>query len=119
MTGTVFLPAMPSNQSSHWSNLMIHPIYRAISCRALPPYKLELQFNDGESRIVDLEPVLAGALYGPLRDEALFLQVRVDPETGVPVWPNGADFDPSILHDWEVHRSDFIKTANKWTQLAA
>ena len=57
---------------------MIHPIYRATFCRALSAYKLELHFNDGESRIVDLEPVLAGALYGPLRDQAVFSQVRLD-----------------------------------------
>jgi len=98
---------------------MIHPIYRAISCRSLPPYKLELLFNDGESRIVDLAPVLAGSLYGPLRDETLFSQVKIDPETGVPVWPNGADFDPSILHDWDVHRASFIKAAHDWSKQAA
>ena len=98
---------------------MIHPIYRAVSCRPLPAYNLELKINDGASRIVDLGPVLAGALYGPLRDETLFSQVIIDPETGVPVWPNGADFDPSILHDWEPHRSNFIKAAQDWNQQAA
>jgi hypothetical protein len=98
---------------------MIHPIYRAISCRSLPPYTLELCFNDGELRVVDLEPILAGSLYGPLRDEALFSQVRIDPETGVPVWPNGADFDPAILHDWDVHLPGFLKAADKWKQEAA
>lgn len=98
---------------------MIHPIYRATSCRPLPVYKLSLQFNDGESRIVDLEPVLAGDLYGPLRDESVFSQVRIDAETGVPVWPNGADFDPAILHDWDVHLPGFLKAAAKWKKQAA
>lgn len=98
---------------------MIHKIYRAISCRPLPPYQLDILFNDGESRLVDLEPVLAGDLYAPLREKALFSQVRVDPETGVPVWPNGADFDPSILHDWEIHLPGFLAAAKRWKQQAA
>ncbi|MEI6071048.1 MAG: DUF2442 domain-containing protein [Verrucomicrobiae bacterium] len=98
---------------------MIHPIYRATFCRALSAYKLELHFNDGESRIVDLEPVLAGALYGPLRDQAVFSQVRLDEETGVPVWPNGADFDPAILHDWNLHLPNFVKAADNWRRQAA
>ena len=93
---------------------MIHKIYRAVSCRALPAYKLEIAFNDGEVRTVDLEPVLAGELYSPLRNEALFAQVRIDPETGVPVWPNGADFDPAMLHDWDLYLPDFIKAAERW-----
>jgi hypothetical protein len=98
---------------------MIHPIYRAVACRPLALYKLELTFNDGESRVVDLEPVLAGELYGPLRDEVVFNRVQIDPETGVPVWPNGADFDPAILHDWERHLPSFLIAAQRWKQQAA
>jgi hypothetical protein len=30
----------------------------------------------------------------------LFNQVRIDPEVHTLVWPNGADFDPAMLHDW-------------------
>jgi hypothetical protein len=36
---------------------------------------------------------------GPLRDQALFRQVRLDSEVHTLVWPNGADFDPATLHD--------------------
>jgi hypothetical protein len=27
-------------------------------------------------------------------------RVRLDPELRNPVWPNGADFDPYVLHEW-------------------
>jgi hypothetical protein len=51
-------------------------------------------------REIDFEPVLTGSIYGPLRDEKVFRQVRLDPEVRTLVWPNGADFDPATLHDW-------------------
>ncbi|MCI0562212.1 MAG: DUF2442 domain-containing protein [Nitrososphaera sp.] len=47
--------------------------------------------------------LLSGELCGPLRDLALFNQVQVDPEVHTLVWPNGADFDPAMLHDWPQH----------------
>jgi hypothetical protein len=34
----------------------------------------------------------------PLQDPAYFGQVRVDPELGTVVWPNGYDLDPDVLH---------------------
>jgi hypothetical protein len=38
-------------------------------------------------------------VFEPLRqDQQLFRQVRVDPELGTIVWPNGADMDPDVLH---------------------
>lgn len=37
-------------------------------------------------------------VFEPLRDPAFFAQVRVDPEAGTLVWPNGADLDPLVLH---------------------
>ncbi len=63
-------------------------------------YGLRVTFRDGVIREIDFEPMLAGSLYGPLRDEARFRQVRLDPEVHTLVWPNGADFDPATLYDW-------------------
>lgn len=34
----------------------------------------------------------------PLRDPDYFRQMRVDPELGTVVWPNGFDLDPDVLH---------------------
>ncbi|WP_343413642.1 hypothetical protein [Candidatus Amarolinea dominans] len=30
----------------------------------------------------------------------MFAQVRVNADTGTIEWPNGADLNPVILHDW-------------------
>ena len=79
---------------------MSHPLYEVTSFHHLEDYKLQVEFNDGTSQIVDLEPVLHGEVYGPLHDPVLFHQVKLDPETRTLVWPNGADFDPYVLHRW-------------------
>jgi hypothetical protein len=49
-----------------------------------------------------------------LRDERLLRQVRIDPEAGTLVWPNGADFDPATLHDWPVEGPAFREMARRW-----
>jgi hypothetical protein len=57
---------------------------------------------------------LAGNLYRPLRDLALFSQVQIDPEAHTLVWPNGADFDPATLHDWPTHAEALATRARQW-----
>ena len=61
------------------------------------PYTLRVRFDDDTEQTIDFRPVLAGEMFGPLRNLELFNQVRIDPEVETLVWPNGADFDPAIL----------------------
>ena len=65
----------------------------------LDGYQLRLIFNDGSERVVDLTADLWGPMGEPLRDPAVFRQVRVDPELRTIVWPNGFDLDPDVLHN--------------------
>jgi hypothetical protein len=37
-------------------------------------------------------------VFAPLISESFFRQMRVDPELGAVVWPNGADLDPVVLY---------------------
>jgi hypothetical protein len=73
-----------------------------------------VRFDDGTEQVIDFRPMLAGALYGPLRDLTVFNQVRLDPEVHTLVLPNGADFDPAILHDWPTHSAAMIARARQW-----
>jgi hypothetical protein len=98
---------------------VIHPIYRVVSCEIVAPYTSQIEFDDGTSQIIDFEPVLAGKLYGPLRDLTLFNQVEVDAEVQTLVWPNGADFDPATLHDWPQHLEVLKALARQWAMAAA
>lgn len=67
--------------------------------RVLARYVLELTFDTGETRVIDVESWLTGPMFEPLvADYALFTAVRVEPEAGTIVWPNGADLSPSGLY---------------------
>ncbi|MBP9664190.1 MAG: DUF2442 domain-containing protein [Pyrinomonadaceae bacterium] len=98
---------------------MKHEIYRVTSFEIVGPYELRVAFDDGLINEIDFQAVLAGELYGPLRDVELFRQVRIDPEVHTLVWPNGADFDPATLHDWPEHAEAMRREAAKWELVTA
>jgi hypothetical protein len=43
-----------------------------------------------------------------------FSRVSFDSEIHTVTWPNGADFDPAVLHDWPAHRDSFVEAAKSW-----
>ena len=93
---------------------MSHPICRVRWFKVVAAYTLRVGFDDDTEQIINFRPILAGELFGPLRDPKLFSQVQIDPEVHTLVWPNGADFDPATLHDWPVHESAFRELARRW-----
>lgn len=98
---------------------MAHPIYRVSSFEIVAPYTLRVRFDDNTEKTIDFQPILAGELYKPLRDLALFNQVQIDPEVHTLVWPNGADFDPATLHDWPEHVETLTEQAKQWELISA
>ncbi|MCB9160486.1 MAG: DUF2442 domain-containing protein [Caldilineaceae bacterium] len=92
----------------------MHDLYRIEKCVVVGPYTLSLQFDDGLVRVINFEPILHGELFGPLRDQALFAQVRVDDEAHTIVWPNDADFDPETLHNWPDYVDELTAAARRW-----
>lgn len=76
-----------------------HPPVDVTSVRVVEHHLLHLTFANSDTGYVDFEPMLWGPMFEPLHEDYdLFCQVMVDPETGTIVWPNGADYDPKILH---------------------
>jgi hypothetical protein len=71
---------------------------RITAVEPLAGFRLRLTFTDGLIREVDLSDDLWGPMAEPLQDPDYFRQVRVDPELGTIVWPNGYDLDPDVLH---------------------
>ena len=61
-----------------------------VEVRPLGGYRLYLRFEDGVAGELDFA--------GRLRFEGVFAQVRINPELGTVVWPNGADLDADVLY---------------------
>ena len=93
---------------------MDHPIHWVTSFEIVGDYTLRVVFEDGVAQVIDFRDVLRGELYAPLRDLPTFNAVRIDPETQILVWPNGADFDPATLHDWPVQSAAMKALTRDW-----
>ncbi len=93
---------------------MHHPIYKVRSVKLVAPHTLRVGFDDATEQVIDFRPVLAGELYGLLRELSVFDQVRIDAEVHTLVWPNGADFDPAMLHDWPEYVNALAIRAREW-----
>ena len=98
---------------------MVHGIYRVESFEIAAPYVLRVKFDDATEQIIDFKPILAGELFGPLKDQALFNQVSIDPEVHTLVWPNGADLDPATLHDWPQVVGALAGQTKEWESVPA
>ena len=64
-------------------------------------FSLELTFDDGVRKRVNLRKELYGPIFEPLRDPAYFAKAYVDPDSRTVSWPNGADFAPDFLYQME------------------
>lgn len=93
---------------------MKHPIHKVRSFKIVAPYTLHVEFEDATGQTIDFRPVLAGELFGPLRELSVFNQVQIDPEVHTLVWPNGADFDPATLHGWPENVNALAARAREW-----
>jgi hypothetical protein len=62
-------------------------------------YRLLITFDDGEERLVNLQPHLDGEVFEPLKDPEYFKRFRVSTDIDTVVWENGADFSPDFLYD--------------------
>ena len=93
---------------------MSHPLYDVVGFKIVGDYRLRVSFDDATEQVIDFRPVLYGEMYGPLRDLRVFNQVRLDCEVATLVWPNGADFDPWMLHDWPYLIDELSVRARQW-----
>ena len=87
---------------------MEHPIYRVVAFEKVAPFTLTITFDDDTLQTINFSSVLRGPMYGALADEYFFDQVSIDPEAHTLLWPNGADFDPTTLHDWPMYEESMV-----------
>jgi hypothetical protein len=84
-----------SNMTSAFADIDVTAV------EVLGHYRLRLTFADGLSGDADVSDLagMDGDLITPLHDPRYFARVRVDPEQGTVVWPNGADLAAERLYD--------------------
>ncbi len=80
---------------------MLHTVKRILDIK---PYKLTLEFNTGEVKLVDLEDRLkaksttTSSKFKELLDKNYFQTVKLQPEWETIFWDNGIDFCPDVLY---------------------
>ena len=67
-----------------------------IEANHIEGFKIELKFNNGETKVADLSNAFIGEVYKPLNDIQYFKNFRINFNTIE--WPNGADFAPEYLY---------------------
>mgnify|MGYP001009106092 CR=1 FL=1 len=72
---------------------------RIIAFKVLEDYQIWLQFQDGESKIVDFTKLIGKGVSAPLLDKEYFKQVAIESGGGL-AWPNGMDFCPNFLKEF-------------------
>ena len=72
-------------------------LLRVVDVEYLHDYTMELEFSNGERRIVDFKPLLTGALREQLLDSDKFIQFGLTDWTLE--WYNGVDFAPEFLYE--------------------
>jgi hypothetical protein len=75
-----------------------YPMVDVVKVKPMEALRLWVRFSDGSEGVADLSALAArsGRMVAPLRDPAYFCRVFV--EAGVPTWPNGYDYAPSVLY---------------------
>ena len=69
------------------------------AARHLRGYILDVEFDDGTRKIVDVESLLTGEVFDPVKEPDVFAKIAVDPVSRTIQWPNGADLAPEALYD--------------------
>jgi Protein of unknown function (DUF2442) len=76
----------------------------AVTVTVVDRYVIDVAFADGSRRRVDVQPLLHGERFEPLKDPEFFRQAYIDAQLGTVVWANGADLSPEFLYRGQPER---------------
>ncbi len=60
-------------------------------------YQIYIEFDNDECGILNMEPYLDFGIFSKIKDQSLFVKVRVSFDTIE--WGNGIDLDPQFVYD--------------------
>ncbi len=75
------------------------PLIDVVAVEVIGEYRLRIAFEDGTVGDVAFDQREWRGVFEPLAEPAFFARVRVDPELGTVVWPNGVDMAPEPLYE--------------------
>ena len=65
-------------------------------------YRLRLEYETGEVKLLDVAPYISGAWYEELKDAAYFKTVHLLPDGVGIAWSNGQDIAPHELYECSI-----------------
>jgi hypothetical protein len=68
-----------------------------VKAKYVADYTLDIQFNDGTRKVIDISQWFKGPVFKPLRKKAYFKKFFV--EAATVAWPNGVDISPEALYE--------------------
>jgi len=74
------------------------PLVDITAAEVVGNHRRRLTFEEGTIGDVAFADRESRGVFEPLADPAFFARVRVDPELGTVVWPNGTDMAPEPLY---------------------
>jgi len=101
-----------SNRPSEVTPTIKHTVpWRVTSVTVLPDARLRVAFVDGTAGEVHMKsflrsPTVAGTVFEPLRDPAIFARAKV--VMGTVHWPDGADLAPDAMYDAIRERGQWV-----------
>jgi len=72
---------------------------KVIAIKIIGDYTLSIQFRDGETKIINFQPLIGKGVSALLLDKDYFKQVSIDNGGGIE-WPYGFDFCPNYLKEF-------------------
>ena len=76
---------------------------RVASVKAMPGYKLDIVFRNGERGVFDCAPYRDYECLSGIWEDEVFN--KVVPDHGTVMWPNGADLCPDEVYDFAQRRA--------------
>ena len=74
-------------------------LVRVKSVKPLHDFVVSVDFTDGTTREINLEPFLRGRVFENIRQNpSEFQAMKIDGRMGTIIWENGADIDPDVLY---------------------
>jgi hypothetical protein len=68
--------------------------------KVLQDFHIEVEFTDGERKIINFKPFIGNGFTKELLDYEKFKQAYIEPGGGI-AWENGFDFCPNFLRELE------------------